>query len=449
VQVRVLYGSRGLLPIAAFLDEVRERATVFDLPTVFWLGASDGALVGAVVLGALAAGAALVGFAPRAMFAATTVLYLGFATAGRTFMGFQWDNLVLECGLCAAFLPSDRDARWIHVLFRLLLFKLYFESGIAKWQSDLGDWQDGSAMSYYYETAPLPTALGFFAHHLPLGWHRFESWATLVLELGVPFAFFGPRPARLASAAILTAFQLVNFATANYGFFVPNAIALHVFLLDDRDVDRLARRVPLFVRRAALGGAWSWPRRTIETAGAIALVSFFVVASVAEAGVHFFHSETWDRRVLRIRDLYEPWRLVNTYHLFGSITRERIEPEIQTTTDGAAWVAHDLFHKPGSPRRRPDFVAPHQPRVDFQLWFYGLSFERGAPEYVRTLLDRVCRDPDAVQSLFVHPLPPHPLAVRIVFWDYHFTTSDDRSASGQWWTRELLDETRPLRCGSP
>src|SRR5207244_2713248 len=83
-----------------------------------------------------------------------------------TFLSFQWDNLLLECGALASLLPGDRSdppARVVHVLFRLLLWKLYFESGIAKWQSHLGDWIDGSAMLHYYETAPLPTLLGWFS----------------------------------------------------------------------------------------------------------------------------------------------------------------------------------------------------------------------------------------------------------------------------------------------
>src|SRR5256885_10492323 len=97
-----------------------------------------------------------------------------------------------------------------HLLLRVLTFKLYFESGIAKWQSPLHDWHDGSAMTYYYETAPLPAALAFYAHHLPVWWHHLESRATLVLELVVPFAAFGPRPARLLALAALTRFQVVN-----------------------------------------------------------------------------------------------------------------------------------------------------------------------------------------------------------------------------------------------
>ena len=102
----------------------------------------------------------------------------------------------------------------------------------------------------------------------------------------------------------------------------------------------------------------------------------------------------------------ERLRVVNTYHLFASITRERIEPELADRTPGdGVWTPQHLRHKPGDPRRAPDFVAPHQPRVDFQLWFYGLSFQRREPTYVATLVERLCEDPAAVQPLFRAPLP--------------------------------------------
>ena len=58
----------------------------------------------------------------------------------------------------------------------------------------------------------------------------------------------------------------------------------------------------------------------------------------------------------------------------------------------------------------------------------------GAPEYVTKLLERLCRDPDAVQSLFRTPPSPHPQAARIVYWQYHFTTA--RRASRD---RRLVD----------
>ncbi len=444
VQVHVLIGTHGLLPIARFVARARHELSFADFPTLFWLGVSDTTLTLGIIAGVLLSLVAIFGRWPRAIAAAQVALYLSFTTAARTFLSFQWDNLLLECGFFAIFLPRDRRSPWMHTLFRLILLKLYWESGIAKWQSHLHDWQDGSAMTYYYETAPLPTALAWYMHHAPVWWHHLESWATLAFELGVPFGIFvGFRRVRLACAAILTGFQIINAATANYGFFCYLAAALHVFLLDDTDVARVLAfvRARLRLRPAPIASearARAWP--------AILLLGLFFVVSGIDALVSFVDSPTLFSLLLPLRHVYAPFRLVNTYHLFGHITRARIEPELQTTDDGTTWVAHDFRHKPGDPMRRPDWVAPHQPRVDFQLWFYGLSYKSGAPEYVTALIERLCRDPSAVQPLFRAPLSPHPKAARIVYWQYHFTTAAERRATGAWWKREPVDVTDTVPC---
>ena len=171
----------------------------------------------------------------------------------RDFLSFQWDNLLIECGFLAVFLRTDAAAPVAHFLFRLVLFKLYFESGIAKWRSPLHDWHDGSAMTYYYETAPLPTWLAWYAHHLPVWWHHLESRATLVLELVVPFGDLRPASAAPVRARRVHAVPDRNAATANYGFFCYLAVVLGVFLLDDADV--VARAGPPRARRPSRAGA--------------------------------------------------------------------------------------------------------------------------------------------------------------------------------------------------
>ncbi len=436
-QVRLLMGVRGLLPAQSLVTAVHQaHLGVADFPSLFLAGAPDWALVAGVWLGVALAVAALVGVTPRALFGLSTLLYLSYVTVGRGFLSFQWDNLLLECGLFATLLPTDRDSPTVHLLFRLLLFKLYWESGLAKWQSSLGDWQDGSAMTYYYQTAPLPTALAWYAHHAPEGWHHFESWATLFLELVLPFAIFSPRRVRQFAAGCFTLFQVVNLATANYGFFCYLTLALHLFMLDDGDVARLSNR--LFRKLQQRPSAPRWR----EAAGAVAL-AIFVIVSTVEAVDTFTRAEWWTT----VSPLWAPFRLINTYHLFGSITRDRIEPEFQTF-DGAAWTAHDLHYKPGDLSRRPPLVAPHQPRVDFQLWFYGLAYQHRPPEYVAHLLERLCRDPLAVQPLFTDPLPAHPQAVRVVFWEYTFSTAEERAKSGAWWTRDKEAERPEQPCSS-
>jgi hypothetical protein len=184
----------------------------------------------------------------------------------------------------------------------------------------------------------------------------------------------------------------------------------------------------------------------------LAVTSLYIGLSALEAWLHFGdRSGDLATDAAPLRGLYAPFRVVNTYHLFAAITRERVEPEVQTS-DGATWTAHDLRYKPGDVNRAPPFVAPHQPRLDFQLWFYGLGHRRGVPPYVASLLTRVCSDPEAVQGFFSAPLPARPAAARVAFFRYRFTpkgAADRASGAGDpaaWWSREPAGSTPPTPC---
>jgi hypothetical protein len=63
------------------------------------------------------------------------------------------------------------------------------------------------------------------------------------------------------------------------------------------------------------------------------------------------------------------------------------------------------------------------------------------------LLRHLCQDPEAVAGLFLAPPPARPAAVRIAFWEYHFTGPEERRQSGAWWRRRLLGTTPPMACG--
>jgi len=473
-QILGLIGSRGLMPLAETLAAVRADHPIrfVDFPSVFLWWSSDTALQLGPWLGVAFALAVWLGVWPRLFLGFSTFLYLSCATAGRTFLAFQWDNLLLEAGFLATLLPVHEAGhvarRGAHLLFRLFLFKLYFESGLAKWQSPLGDWRDGSAMSFYYETAPLPTPLGFYAHHLPLAWHHIESWTTLIVELVVPFFIFGPRAARRLAFVVFTLFQFIDFATANYGFFCPLAAWLGIFLLGERDLGRVALATTRATRLASKSVALSLVLRRLRrlrppglalppTAARLVLVAFGLCwcgTSLVEGWALFGPSSDLPSRS---REALEeavapltPFRLANTYHLFASVTRERLEPTVEVE---AAGVFQELpfRYKPGPVDRPPPFVAPHQPRVDFQLWFHGLAPKR-QPEYVARLLGALCEDPSSVAWLFVTAPPLKPRAVRISYWTTHFASRASTPASGadaqagRWWRRTLAFRTQPMPC---
>jgi lipase maturation factor 1 len=468
-QVRLLVGGNGLLPLAEMLEAARAEGwlSIATFPSVLALAPGDGALLAGTVVGAALGALALLGVWPRVMAGAGAVLYLSYVAACRSFLAFQWDNLLLECGLLAVFLPRHRRAPVAHFLLRALLFKLYFESGLAKLQSPAGDWLDGSAMTHYYETAPLPTFLAWHAHNLPRWWHLFESWATLALELVVPFLAFGPRKTRLGAAAALTLFQIGNAGTGNYGFFCYLAMAMHLFLFDDADLVAAAARtrtlwsrtvgrlrVPPSIASAGAKLCRLLGRRSpapapapaghARRAAALVGAAVWIGLSLAQAQRQFGSPGRATQALMPALELAYTLRVVNNYYLFASVTTERIEPTIETEEAGA-WTVRDLRYKPGDPRRAPPVVAPHQPRVDFQLWFYGLRANR-MPIYVSTLLGRVCEDPGAVQQLFAAPLPRAPDAVRITFHDYRFTSPEERRATGAYWRTRSLGSTPRLPC---
>jgi uncharacterized membrane protein YphA (DoxX/SURF4 family) len=447
-QVPSLVGERGLLPAHTMFERLGEAGVSFwRAPSLFWLDASDAALQAGTWLGMLLALLALLGRAPRACFALSAPLYLSYAVACDDFTAFQWDNMLVEVALLSALLPTDRPEPLVRWSLRLLIFKLYFESGIAKWQSHLHDWHDGSAMTFYYQTAPLPGPLGWHAHHLPERWHHLESWGALALELLVPFLVLGGRRMRLVAFASLTGFQIVNTLTANYGFFTYLSTALHVLLLEDRDI----ARAWAFVTRKPLAAlpALAPPKPPFrgpgEIATAIALAAW-LLASVASGVASFTRSESLDALLAPIARTAGTWRVANVYRLFGHITRERIEPQVELLGASGEWTEHDLRYKAGDVMRAPSFVAPHQPRVAFRLWFYGLDFRRGMPEYVHNLLDRLCRDRPAVQALFEQPLPAEAQASRIAFFSYRFTTPEERRKTGAYWVRERLGALQPRSC---
>ena len=155
-------------------------------------------------------------------------------------------------------------------------------------------------------------------------------------------------------------------------------------------------------------------------------------------------------RALRpVRAALDEVRTINAYHLFAQMTLVRREAVIEGSNDGTDWRAYELHYQPGDVDRAPPFVAPHQPRVDFQMWFLLLG-GRLAP-WFHTLLDRLQHDPAVVAPLFArNPFPDAPpRLVRIAVYRYRFTDAATRARTGAWWTRELLGTSQPVTARTP
>lgn len=442
VQIKLLIGWRGLSPVQTLLINLRAQDLYLrwrDLPSHFFFDTSDTSAVVGCLVGVGLSIVALLGVLPRLALPLSGLLYLGYIHGGRVFLQFQWDNLLVEASVLAALLHSRRPDPLGWWAQRLLLVKLVVLSGVAKMLSSKGDWLDGTAMAHYYETAPLPTPLAWHAHHLPSWWHTAESWGTLVFELVLIWgAVLGRGPRRIALAAVL-GFVVLDGLTANYGFFLVLTSALTLSLVRESTTSSIESTVRQRTGRpqqpTGLPIEWRSPAG-LARAGVLGL---WVLLSVQAALPRLTPLED---PAPKLAATVRHFRLVNTYHLFGSVTETRTEPEFQVSTDGTSWTALPLHHKPGPPDRAPSFLPLHMPRVDFRLWFHALSWQQVTRPYVANILRRLCHDPAAVAPLFAVPVPDTTTHVRIAYWDTRFAPP----GSEDWWTRRLLDTTRTIPC---
>ncbi len=139
-----------------------------------------------------------------------------------------------------------------------------------------------------------------------------------------------------------------------------------------------------------------------------------------------------------ILDWFSPFNSINGYGLFRVMTTERPEIVIEVSEDGNAWKEYEFRWKAGDMMRRPRFVEPHMPRLDWQMWFAALD-PPSAQGWLSRLVMRMLEGEAAVLDLLgPNPLPAPPRYARLVYYQYHFTSSAERAKTGAWWKREFV-----------
>ena len=412
LQARGLIGSHGIQSTAAWLDAVHEHygATSYYLvPSVFWLSASDTALVAAAWIGAALSILLMIGIAWRIWAALLFCLYLSITVSGRIFWGYQWDALLVETGFLAIFLGLSPLTIW---LFRWLLFRLMFESGAVKVLSHDPAWSSLTALQFHWETQPLPTPLAWYVHLLPDAIQKACVAGVFAIELIVPFFLFAPRRWRIAAAALIAFFQILIFLTGNYTFFNLLTIALCLFAFDSRESAKPSGR-------------------------AVVAVVASLILTVSAGHLWSMLAGQPPSVVRNIERAVQPFEIVNSYGLFAVMTTTRPEVMVEGSDDAVTWKEYPFAYQPQRLDCAPRWVAPYQPRLDWQMWFAALSDYQSNPWFAGFLERLLEGSPDVLGLLAANPFPDHPPRyVRAPLYEYHFTDWATRRRTGQWWTRE-------------
>ncbi len=464
-----LVGSNGILPADQLLRHLQTKETFgfLDWPSLFVLFPTDtglnvlcaaGTVIGAILM--------LTGFLPMLLLTLLWVLYLSLVLVGQVFMNFQWDVLLLETGFLAILYASSLlrpgfagrfpPSTVVRLLLYWLLFRLMFRSGLVKLASNDDVWWDLSALNYHYWTQPIPTWTAWYMHQLPDLFHKISVSLTYAIELALPFAIFLPRRFRLTACTGFTFLMLMIIGTGNYTYFNYLAIVLCIPLIDDSVFPAfLQKRVRPISPPPRRWLIWNIPRHAAILAAAACILAMTVpytfqtlqqanyvraarALEKADASADAFEKLPRPGPVpelsRRLNETLAPFRLVGHYGLFADMTESRPEIIIEASLDGVAWHPYEFKYKPGTATRRPPFVAPHQPRLDWQMWFAALQRPESVywfPPFLRGLLEA---RPEILALLESSPFGSDPPRyVRARRTEYRFSDSETRKKTGAWW----------------
>jgi hypothetical protein len=292
-------------------------------------------------------------------------------------------------------------------------------SGAVKLTSGDRTWRALTALRFHFETQPLPTPLAWSVHQAPAWVLQVMCAAVIGIELLAPFLIFGTRRLRIAGFALLAGLQAAIALTGNYAWFNLLSVALCVFMLDDA-----------MFRYSAPASRHGFPARAAVVVAAVLTLPVSIVAFAWALGVRPVPSAAIDGLTRSVA----PFHIANRYGLFAIMTTTRDEIVVEGSDDGVEWRRYEFKYKPGDLERRPPWVAPHQPRLDWQMWFAALGGDDSEP-WFRRFGDRLLEgSPDVLGLLAYDPFagrPPQRIRAQIV--RYHFSNE-----GLSWWTAEPI-----------
>jgi hypothetical protein len=183
----------------------------------------------------------------------------------------------------------------------------------------------------------------------------------------------------------------------------------------------------------------------IERAFAAALAAIILLLGIGRMIETFAGGDAPEPLKTLVR-VASPFQIVNTYGLFAVMTTTRPEIIVEGSEDGEAWSTYQFRYKPGDLNRAPRWIAPFQPRLDWQMWFAALGNFRQPQNrwfinFISKLLDG---SPEVTGLLERNPFPDHPPRyVRAMVYEYSFSTMAEHRHSGAWWDRQPLGTYLP------
>ncbi len=427
-QIKGLIGAQGILPLANFLAWLRQQlpGSCYQLaPTIFWLNCSDRALLSVVICGSVLSVLLMFGVYPPLLLLLLYVLYLSIVTAGQDFLSFGWEGFLLEITVNAFFLSlSSQPNVMVWISLNLVLFRFHLQGGAVKLQSHDPNWRNLTGVAYHYQSQPIPNMTAWYAHKLPMWFHKLSTLIMLVIEIVVPFAMFGSAEMRLAVFFAFVGLQWCIWLTGNFSYLNHLTVVLSTILVANA-------YMPAWLVLAGADGNASLAIDLFCTG----VGGLLVLLNIMQLWQHFYPNALFDSLLQK----FSYYHVSNRYGIFAVMTTTRHEIIFEGSQDAEHWQEYTFYYKPSEITRRPQRISPYQPRLDWQAWFLPLGRYR-YDAWMDNFIYRLLTGSPAVLKLLKHnPFPSAPPRfVRTLKYEYTFSSWQEKREHGLWWRRQLV-----------
>lgn len=444
-QIVPLIGAHGLLPVDVYLKQISAAlgsigAGFVRLPSVFWFGHSDIALLTVAWIGFVLSCIVVAGYTNALLLSVLWFLYMSFVHVGQEWYGYGWEIQLTETGFLAIFLCPLLDLRpfpryappfVIIVLFRWLICRIMLGAGMIKYRGD-DVWRNGTALYYHFQTQPIPGPLSRWFHFLPRSSLKIGVWFNWMAELVAPWFVFWPRLARHIAGVVIILFQFSIILSGNLSFLNWLTIIPALACLDDGFWSKLLPKKLVNKAQTAADQA--------KESKPMLITAWVVTALIAILSIQPALNILSTEQVMNTS--FDPFGLVNTYGAFGTVGRERLNVVFEGTTDAdttnkANWKPYLYKGLPVLLNQGPPQIAPYQLRLDWQMWFASMATPNEYPWTLNLVWKLLHNDPGAVSLFAGNPFPQKPPRyIRAVL--YRYTFAKPGNPKGLYWDRKQI-----------
>lgn len=425
-QIKGLLGTNGILPMGEHLKWVKGRfpkKCYWLIPSLFWFNSSDKIQMTVVALGTALSVLLMLGFFPSLILLLLYLLYLSIVSAGQDFLGFGWEGFLLEITINAFFISlTSTPNPFLWVSLNLVLFRFYFQGGAVKLQSRDPNWRNMTGVFFHYQSQPIPNMVAWYVYKLPMWFHKFSTFMMLFTEILIPFGMLGPDWMRFGVFVLFAGLQWAIWVTGNFSYLNHLSVVLSVILLSNA-------YLPWFEIPPMEPASW-------PIYGLCSLVGCFLIAlQLLQLWQHFFPNVLFNSWL----KIFSPYHLANRYGIFAVMTTKRYEIVFEGSDDNQIWKEYAFYYKPSEVDRRPRRISPYQPRLDWQAWFLPFASPNDQPWLYSFIFHLLKGTPEVLKLIRVNPFSDTPPKfVRTAFYDYVYTTFEEKKKTGAWWKREYI-----------